>query len=178
MEETKSNEIVAIPEIVRSYHPLKTKLVLYGHIPSNSKDDYSFDTYRKLAEFHTMEDVIYISQLIPDYMITNSMLFLMKNNILPMYEDENNIRGGRFSHKISNSSVPRIWRELSAVLGGDTLSSNAEVKSNVTGITVSPKKGFSIVNIWMRTCKHQNAAVFTTDIKGISPVGCLFKTHG
>ena len=47
----------------------------------------------------------------------------------------------------------------------------------VTGITISPKKNFCIIKIWMTDCNNQNPAIVTSDVKGISPQGCLFKKH-
>jgi hypothetical protein len=47
----------------------------------------------------------------------------------------------------------------------------------VTGITISPKKNFCIIKIWMSDCNNQNPNVVTADVKGLSPQGCLFKKH-
>jgi hypothetical protein len=47
----------------------------------------------------------------------------------------------------------------------------------VTGITISPKKNFCIIKIWMTDCNNQNPAIVTSDVKGLSPQGCLFKKH-
>ena len=49
--------------------------------------------------------------------------------------------------------------------------------SCVTGITISPKKNFCIVKIWMTNCEHQNPQIVTNDVKHIISQGCLFKKH-
>ena len=47
----------------------------------------------------------------------------------------------------------------------------------VTGITISPKKNFCIIKIWMTDCTNQNPAIVINEIKGISSQGCIFKKH-
>jgi hypothetical protein len=49
--------------------------------------------------------------------------------------------------------------------------------ANVTGITISPKKNFCIIKIWMSNCANQNPAIVTNLIPGLIPQGCIFKKH-
>jgi hypothetical protein len=60
---------------------------------------------------------------------------------------------------------------------GETLSKNDTFVSYVTGITISPKKNFCIIKIWLTNCLNQNPDIITSDIKGIISQGCLFKKH-
>jgi hypothetical protein len=105
------------------------------------------------------------------------MLFIMKDGISPMWEDPKNRNGGCFSYKVSNKTVFEVWRDLTYVLIGETVSSNIPFVNSVTGITISPKKNFCIVKIWMTNCDHQNPQVVTGDVKNLSAQGCLFKKH-
>jgi hypothetical protein len=105
------------------------------------------------------------------------MLFLMRDGIKPIWEDPKNRNGGCFSYKVSNKQVYAVWKELSYVLVGDTISAQANFVANVTGITISPKKNFCIIKIWMSTCANQNPAIVTTDVKDLSSQGSLFKKH-
>ena len=80
-------------------------------------------------------------------------------------------------YKISNKNVYEVWRDLSYVVMGGSISKSSSFVSNVTGITISPKKNFCIIKIWMADCSNQNPELVTSDLKGISPQGCLFKKH-
>jgi hypothetical protein len=60
---------------------------------------------------------------------------------------------------------------------GNTLSKNDNFVSSISGITISPKKNFCIIKIWMTNCNHQNASVVTQEIKELSSHGCIFKKH-
>ena len=62
---------------------------------------HDFDEALRLADrIAIMKDGI-IEQLdTPDNIVLNCMLFLMLDNVLPMWEDKNNCKGGCFSYKI------------------------------------------------------------------------------
>ena len=101
----------------------------------------------------------------------------MKDGVAPMWEDPKNKNGGCFSYKVSNKNVYEVWRDLTYVLIGGTISSNSSFVNSVTGITISPKKNFCIVKIWLSNCDHQNPQIVTDELKNLSSQGCLFKKH-
>ena len=49
------------------------------------------------------------------------MLFLMRENINPTWEDENNIRGACYSFKISNKIITNAWKNISYNLVSENL---------------------------------------------------------
>jgi hypothetical protein len=46
----------------------------------------------------------------------------------------------------------------------------------VNGITISPKRGFCIVKIWLYDCSLQDPSIIVP-IPLLSKMGCLFKSH-
>jgi hypothetical protein len=60
---------------------------------------------------------------------------------------------------------------------GSTISKNINFVNCVTGITISPKKNFCIIKVWMTNCENQNPAIVTDDVKGLVAQGCIFKKH-
>jgi hypothetical protein len=118
-----------------------------------------------------------MTETTPDPLIKACMLFVMKDGIAPMWEDPKNRNGGSFSYKVSNKNVCEVWRELNYVLVGETISNTSSFVNCVTGITISPKKNFCIIKIWMSNCDNQNPANVTTEVKGLIPQGCIFKKH-
>jgi hypothetical protein len=156
-------------------HKLKTKWNLWAHLPQDP--DWTVKSYKKIYQFKTIEESVGITEMIPEGLVKNCMLFIMRDGITPMWEDPKNRNGGCFSYKISNKNVFEVWRDLTYVLIGESLSANVTFVSSVTGITISPKKNFCIVKIWMTNCEHQNPQVVTNDVKNLIPQGCLFKKH-
>ena len=163
---TIENEIV---------HNLRRKWNLWAHLPHDT--DWSLKSYKPIFKFTSAEDTIAICETLPDILVKNCMLFVMRDGITPMWEDVNNRAGGCFSYKISNKSVYEVWRELTYVLVGETISSNLSFVNNVTGITISPKKNFCVIKIWLTNCEFQDPTVVTNEVKGIIHQGCLFKKH-
>ncbi len=153
------------------YHMCKNKWTLYSHLPHDT--DWSLKSYQNIVNIECIEQLVSIFEVIPDKMIKNCMLFVMKDKITPLWEDENNRNGGCFSYKIANNDVPNVWKNLCYLLVGETLSKK---KANITGLTISPKKNFCIIKIWLGDCNNQNPQDITY-FNGIDAQGCLFKKH-
>jgi hypothetical protein len=157
------------------FHKLNNKWNLWAHLPQDS--DWSTSSYKQIYQFNSVEETIAITKSLPEGLVKNCMLFIMKDKITPMWEDPKNRNGGCFSYKVSNKNVYEVWRDLTYVLVGETISTNVVFVNCVTGITISPKKNFCIVKIWMTNCEHQNPQVVTGDVRHLIAQGCLFKKH-
>ncbi len=168
-----SSQSMISSEAVKN-HELHDKWVLWAHLPHDT--DWSLTSYIKLTELSNMEQVISLYNCVPALMIRNCMLFLMRKGINPTWEDPKNANGGCFSFKVNNKNVPRVWTDLSYVLTGETVSNNPKFQSNITGITISPKKSFCILKIWMHDLEYQSPRIIT-DIEGLTVTGCIFKKH-
>jgi hypothetical protein len=157
------------------FNSLSDKWSLWAHLPHDI--DWSINSYKKIYTLGTIEETIAVTETMPDILVKNCMLFLMRDGIKPTWEDDKNRNGGCFSYKVSNKSVYETWKELTYVVVGNTVSNQSTFVNKVTGITISPKKNFCIIKIWMTDCANQNPLIVTPDIKGIIPQGCLFKKH-
>ena len=155
-------------------HQLEHEWVMWAHLPHDT--NWNLDSYKKILGFNALEDIISLNQYISDTVLKNCMLFLMKDNINPIWEDPNNKNGGCFSFKVSNKEVPSIWKILFYTIVGDSVANDTTFLKNICGITISPKKTFCIVKIWTRTCNYQNPTVLN-NIKGLNISGCIFKKH-
>ena len=155
-------------------HKLYDNWTLWAHLPHDV--DWSVDSYKQVTTFDSAESAIAVCETLPEKLINNCMLFLMRKGILPMWEDPRNRKGGCFSYKVPNKTVASVWRNLSYTLVGETLTADRTLRQNITGITISPKKNFGIIKIWLANYDYQNPAVIT-ELPGITPYGCLFKKH-
>ena len=155
-------------------HSLQDKWHFYLHLHNN--DDWSFDSYMNMLEFDTVEDAILLNDEINYDLIKKTMLFFMKNDIKPMWEDKNNRDGGCFSFKVSNKCIENVWTNVFYNVIGKSISKNEDVYDSINGMTLSPKKNFCILKIWMKNCEIKDPSIFI-DIDGFSKEGCLFKKH-
>ena len=157
----------------KEQHKLYDNWTLWAHLPHDT--NWNLTSYKKIITLETIEESLVLFETFPEVMVKNCMLFLMRDGIQPIWEDINNKNGGCFSYKINNRNVAYSWKNLSYVLLGETLTSS-ELSKNINGITISPKKNFCIIKIWMSNCDHANPDIIT-EIDGLSKHGCLFKKH-
>jgi hypothetical protein len=157
-------------------HMLNDKWVLFHHLPSNK--NWSLSGYTIIMDnIDTVEKAIAINEIIPDKMIKFSMLFLMRSGIPPLWEDPNNKLGGCFSYKVINKYVEQVWKQMFYLACGESLGLNESYSANINGITISPKKNFCIIKIWLKDTNHQDPNMIQT-IEYLTKNGVMFKTHG
>jgi hypothetical protein len=153
-------------------NPLKTKWVLWGHLQHDT--NWNMDSYTPICHLTYVEELVELMDKIPEKMLTNYMLFMMRDGVNPVWEDEQNKNGGCFSYKVDNKYVKDIWNELCCYILGNTISIDS-VNNTITGVSISPKKSFCIIKIWMSSCKFQDASIM--NIKQLKLNNCLFKKH-
>ena len=102
--------------------------------------------------------------------IASNIILFIKINI------ENVKKSNLKSYKVNNKSVYNCWKNLSYILTGESLTNKPKIQQTVNGITISPKKNFCIIKIWLSTCEYQDPSV-VLKIKDLSSEGCLFKRH-
>jgi hypothetical protein len=157
------------------HHKLIGKWDLYYHLPHDKNWDLS--SYRVIAnDIDSMERTIAINESIPENVVKFSMLFAMRSGITPQWEDPKNRTGGCFSFKVINKQVYEVWKALFYAMCGETICVNKQHSKLVNGITVSPKRSFCIVKIWLEKCSLQDPNV-VIDIPNLQKQGCLFKKH-
>ena len=169
MVEHKSNTVLKNT----TQHKLNDSWILWSHLPHDI--DWSISSYKKIMSIETIEDSLMLFENLPEIIIKNCMLFLMRKNIKPIWEDENNRSGGCFSYKINNKNVISCWKNLSYTMLGETLAPQT-ISECINGITISPKKNFCIIKIWLSNCDCKNPELLTK-IEDLSSHGCLFKKH-
>ena len=76
----------------------------------------------------------------------------------------------------SNKIIKTVWDSLTYLIVGNSSSKKRELVKTINGITVSPKKNFCILKIWLKTTDHQNPEEITS-FSGFTSEGCLFKRH-
>lgn len=77
------------------------------------------------------------------------MFFLMKKDILPLWEDPHNVNGGYWSLKIPKKKSTETWLKLSASFVGNTLLNHEKDMANITGISISPKISNCVIKVWV-----------------------------
>jgi translation initiation factor 4E len=155
-------------------HYLQNKWTLWAHLSNDT--EWSLNSYKNITTFDSVESILILYENLPENIIKYCMLFIMKKGITPVWEDEENRNGGCFSYKISNKIVAQIWKNLSYSLMGETISDNDSFNNNINGITISPKRNFCIVKIWISNCDNTDPNIIK-NIDGLISNECFFKKH-
>lgn len=160
----------SIPE-----NTLVDKWSLTYHLPANNNWDIS-SYIVIMGDIDTAQKVIAINEVLHDNIIKNCMLFIMRSGIDPMWEHPKNSKGGCFSYKVINKQVPNVWRTLMYLLCGESLVVDKKYNQYINGITISPKKNFCIIKIWLSTIEFQDPNIIV-HVPNLSKQGCIFKKH-
>ena len=151
-------------------HLLNNKWKLYYHLIDN--ENWDIDSYVELASFNTLESIINHYKYIDEDICKKSMLFLMRNDIKPIWEDVENINGGCYSFKIQNKIIHNVWKNISySLVSENFLKENPNI---INGISISPKKFFCILKIWINDNKFSELK-FTNE--NINNLEYIFKAN-
>lgn len=156
-------------------HALKHNWVLWAHLPHDS--DWTLKSYVEVCKVKTIEETVNIMSKLPISLVKNCMLFFMKEGVKPHWEDPSNRKGGCFSYKVLDKNIYETWKQITYVTAGNTISNDNTFNSKVTGITISPKKKFCVIKIWISDCNYQNPNIISVGINDIVSAGCIFKKH-
>ena len=157
-----------------TYNNLDNFWTFYVHLHENK--NWSIDSYIKVISVNTVEEAILLNDEINYDLIKKSMIFFMKNNICPLWEHEDNKNGGCFSFKILNKDIHQVWKDIFYNLISFNLIKKIELNDKINGITLSPKKKFCILKVWMSDCELEDPNIFIS-IQNLSLDGCIFKKH-
>lgn len=153
--------------------PLKIPWVLWAHLPHDQ--DWSMSSYTSIMPSTTVEELWGVAHALPPALLCGCMVFFMRDGINPIWEDPLNKNGGYFSYKVVNKNAPEAWRVLMLRVAGETLTNSTPFNQAITGISISPKKGFCIIKVWMTSKQFSSP----------DPIACLhlkpsegrFKAH-
>lgn len=154
-------------------YKLINKWNFYIHLQNST--DWNIESYYNITEINNVLSAIVLHNYLGEELFKKTLFFVMKNNIEPLWENENNKYGGSFSLKIHNKEVNRIWKIIYYKLIGETLCKNKDIMEKITGISNSPKKTFTILKIWTRDCENINSNIFNLDMVDLKT--CIFKKH-
>lgn len=106
-------------------------------------------TLHAMAGFDTVEDffTIYKHLKRPSTLPLVSDYHIFKKGIRPVWEDEENKKGGKWVVRLKKGVADRYWEDLLFAIIGDQF---AEASDEVCGAVLSVRNGEDILSIWTR----------------------------
>jgi len=145
---------------------------LYFHDPL----DYNWDlkSYHLVSQISTVEDFIMVYKTFSE-LFYNGMFFIMREHVAPMWEDESNRRGGCLSFKISKFDMLEKFFETCSKVLGETMGKQQEYSLNINGVSISPKRNYYIVRVWLEDSKYSSSDNYNITVPKFSSL--MYKSH-
>ena len=147
--------------------------VLWFHKVNDN--NWSIDSYSKVLEIKTYYDILFILNKLDN--ITSGMFFLMKEGIIPVYEDEHNINGGYWSLRIKKKDSFEYWDKIIYYLCIDNLTISGKHDSKINGISISPKINNCIFKIWNSDYNDMKTEYLRKDLDFINWEDTFYLQH-
>jgi hypothetical protein len=132
-------------------------------------------SYKYISQVRSLEELISIQKCFSDTLVKNCMLFLMRNNIMPVWEDCANMSGGCVSYRVGIDDIPSLWNQICNYVVSENITTNHDILQEINGITISPKKNFGILKIWMKTCDYNTIDWINPELSALT--NPIFKKH-
>jgi hypothetical protein len=140
-------------------HMLNDSWTLQFHDPWSA--DWTFESYDRLGDMCSIEELCMIEKKILPC-LHQGIWFLFREHIFPAWDDKANLEGGCMSMKILKQDAQKFWTNLCYKMLGESLlvEKVAHKWSCVNGISISPKKHFCILKIWLGSDEIGDAKFF------------------
>jgi len=147
---------------------------MYFHDPND--DNWEKHGYIKISDIGTIQDFWKIADSVGDNW-GKGMFFLMREHIFPRWDEDMNKHGGAISVKILTTDVTDYWIRTCCKVLGETIVKGEHLADNwdiVNGMSISPKKNFCIIKLWLRSTELTEPSSFDLDP---SPGDMIFKPY-
>ena len=139
----------------------------YHHI----LNDWTLSGYKKIYTINTIKDFwdIYNNiNLIEE--LNNLHLYFMRDNVTPIWEDNNNKNGGVWSILVNPDNAFELWEKLSVDLVSQTIFDN-----NINGISINQKNNIFIIKIWNNNKNLKNNTTLPSYLNDYGNI--IYKPH-
>lgn len=143
-----------------SQWPLKYTWIMHYRPPTSKNSDYEKST-KPLCRIHTAQAfwTVYSHLKRPSALPTVSDYHFFREGIRPVWEDEENKRGGKWIMRLKKGVADRYWEDLLLALVGDQF---AEAGEEVCGAVVSVRSGEDVFSIWTKNDGGRNVKIRET----------------
>lgn len=140
-------------------HPLHyTWVFWFMHRPPGSKILNYESSMKRIAAFGSVEDfwAVYSHLRRPHELPNVSDYHLFKQGVRPVWEDDNNVNGGKWIVRLKKGLASRYWENLVLAIIGDQF----DVGSEICGAVLSIRSSEDILSVW-----NQSADEGRTNLK-------------
>jgi translation initiation factor 4E len=148
---------MAPPAGAGSPWPLKYSWVIWYRPPTSKNSDYEKST-KPMCKISTAQQFwkVYFHLRRPSALPTVSDYHFFRDGIRPVWEDEENRRGGKWIIRLKRGVSDRYWEDLLMAMIGDQF---AEAAEEVCGAVLSVRSGEDVFSIWTKNDGGRNIKI-------------------
>lgn len=137
--------------------PLKYSWVVWFRPPTPKNNDYE-KSMKPLCRMSSAQDFwkVFVHLKRPSSLPTVSDYHVFKEGIRPVWEDEENKRGGKWIMRLKKGVADRYWEELLMACIGDQFN---EAGEEVCGFVLSVRSGEDVFSIWTKNDGGRNIKI-------------------
>ncbi len=141
--------------------------------------DWSIDSYRLVYKISNINDFwgVYNTLNDIDGLWNNNMLYLMREGIPPLWEDEKNVNGCSLCFRVLKNECKQVWNTLSMKIMGETLVTDDSIMEKINGISISPKNNTVTIRIWFSADNINAANLKGFHVNGIELERSLYRKN-
>jgi hypothetical protein len=138
---------------------LTCKYVLWAHDIHNK--NWDMDSYKKVCQIDNVSTFWRTFNNLEKLGIRFMHLFLMKDGILPIWEDPKNRDGGVCSLRLEIDKAKDVFEDLNVRMLCEILNDNP---TDINGISMSPKNSWVIIKVWNADSKNDLSVTLSKEI--------------
>jgi translation initiation factor 4E len=137
--------------------PLKYTWVIWYRPPTSKNSDYE-KSIKAVCKMRTAQEFwkVYAHLKRPSSLPVVSDYHFFKENIRPVWEDDENKKGGKYIMRLKKGVSDRYWEDLLLAMIGDQF---AEAGEEVCGMVLSVRNGEDVFSIWTKNDGGRNVKI-------------------
>jgi hypothetical protein len=149
-------------------YKLNTNWTLWFH---NKKNNWKKEGYSEILKFNYLEEIIYLLNNFDKLGgLNNNHFIIMRENILPIWEDTLNRNGGCISIKIEINKSIELWNKLVSYI----VSENFKDSMLINGLSICIKNpNYCIIQVWLQ----KENKILINNIGKLININYLYKNY-
>uniref|UniRef100_A0A1B6KZ59 EIF-4F 25 kDa subunit n=1 Tax=Graphocephala atropunctata TaxID=36148 RepID=A0A1B6KZ59_9HEMI len=139
--------------------PLQTPWTFWIDRASNVASAAQYQAHlKKIYSVSTVQEFWAVLKHIPsiEALPPRCSYHLMRDMIQPMWEDEQNKKGGSWRLKVAKKDTSTVWQELLLAAIGEQLSEGLTEGDSICGVTMAVRERDDLVQVWNLSAKLAN----------------------
>jgi hypothetical protein len=168
-----NNKYILMENKIIDNFNLKNKWILWFHKVNDN--NWTLESYIKVFELTSYYDILFILKELEN--ITSGMFFLMKEGVIPIFEDESNLNGGYWSLRITKKDSFEYWKKIFYYLCVENITIDEKYENFINGVSISPKINNCIFKIWNSNYNEMKTQYLRKDLDFINWDDTFYLQH-